>query len=89
MARRSCSKTVYQGQQPLTVILTTMKYDPRRGHWSEIVAGVAESADALDSKSSGLNARVGSSPTSGTVFHVVCVLRGLRHFFGSPAGPQF
>ena len=33
---------------------------------SSTPAGVAESADALDSKSSGSKSRVGSSPTSGT-----------------------
>ena len=49
--------------------------------WQETNAGVAELADALDSKSSGLNNRVGSSPTFGTI--------DIKGFAGFPVKPIF
>ncbi len=38
-----------------------------RNYHLKFAAGVAKLVYALDSKSSGLNAHVGSSPTSGTI----------------------
>ena len=40
----------------------------RAALYTEFLAGVVKLADAPDSKSGGLNARVGSIPSSGTIF---------------------